>query len=273
MRVSEVCDGLGLVIALSASVAALAPARAPGFALRALAGGVIAIQIFNLARVIALALALAHWPEGFALLHERLFPWLTVLVLAAVLVPPRPLAALALLTAGFGLVWAPLAAPVAALFVGLVNAVLPLGLPELGQIAPGPGGWSIGTFLLAGTEPLRLYRAPLAPEAFTLAAPVILAAGTISRRWIWLVLAPPLMLLAFTLSVPGAVWGLAAAHAPATVLLADGAGGYLPAPYAPPAALWASARLAQNVLVHFLLLVAPVLALGAPIARKAGRAS
>ena len=262
VRVSEVCDGMGLIVALLATLLALAPGRGSAtWVIRRAALGVAAVQIFNLIRVVALTLALDRWPGGFALLHDRLFPMLTVLVIGVVLLPATWLLAFAALTVGLALLWAPIAGTVSALLVPIANALLPQGLVEMGEIALRNGTWSVGTMFLAGTDPVRLFLAPLEPQHFTLSMPVIAAAALLARRPLWLVFALPLMLAALVVAAPVTVWALAAAEAPVTLLRSDGAGAFVPEAYAPPEVIRAILRLVQNSLVHFLLLVLPFLAL------------
>ena len=57
----------------------------------------------------------------------------------------------------------------------------------------------------------------------------------------------------------GAVWGVADTHAPATLLLPDGSGAYIATEFTPRSTLQALLRLVQNTLVHFNLLVLPLL--------------
>lgn len=262
VRVGEVCDGMGLIVALLAVLLALAPKwRAMQWLLPRALLGIVAIQFFNLLRVVGLALALDRWPAGFGLLHDRLFPLLTVLVIGLALLSLRRLLLFGALVAGLELLWSPLAAGASDLLVPLANALLRLGPAEVGEIAHRAAGWSVGTLFLADTDPVRLFVAPLEPQHFTLAMPVVVAAVLLTRRPFWLVLALPLMLMALAVAAPVAVWALAETQAPVTLLRPDGAGAFSPEHYVPPEALRAMLRLAQNTLVHFLLLVLPFLAL------------
>lgn len=262
VRVSEVCDGTGLVIALAAALVALAPAPGGG---RQLAGrfvaGLALIQIFNLTRVLGLVLALDHAPGAFAPLHDTVFPALTVAVLGLVLLPLRQAALLAALAALAVAVLGPLVSAASSPVAAVANLFLPLGLPEVGTLALRPGGWSVGTFFLAQSDPVALHVAPLVPAHFLAALPVLAAAAVLSRRVLWLPAAFGLMLLALLIAAPVAVWSLALARAPVTLLVPDGAGAFLPVAYAVPETLLAALRLCQNALVHFLLLVLPFLVL------------
>lgn len=266
VRVSEVCDGMGLVVALAALVLALAPGGGGGrFWIARLALGLAAIQLFNLVRVVVLAWALDRWPAGFPLLHDQVFPLATLAVLGAAVLAPVRLGALALLTAGLGLLWTPLAPAAAAGLAAVANTLLAALAPaEVGTIAERGGVWTVGSLLLAGTEPLRLHLAPLNPAHFALALPAVAAAALLARRLWPLVLALPLMALALTIAAPVAVWALALAEAPATLLREVRPGAYAPEPFAVPETLRGALRVVQNALVHFNLLVLPILALALP---------
>lgn len=264
VRVSEVCDGMGLVVALLAAIVVLVPGQGGsiGWGLKRALIGLVAIQLFNLARVVFLALALGRGGAAFGVLHDQVFPLFTVFVIAAVLIPPARLAGFAGLAAILTLLWAPLAEPVSALLVPLANGMLEwTAQAEVGRIGETQGVWSVGTMLVAGTDPLRLYRAPLEPQHFTVALPVIVAAAGLMRRPGLLVLALPLMMAALCVAAPVAVMALAADKAPVLVLLPDGDGAFHAAEYVVPETLRGVLRLVQNTLVHFLLLVLPVLAL------------
>ena len=265
VRVSEVCDGMGLVVALIAAVVVLAPGRGAAAAVwigwRILAG-VAAIQVFNFLRVVALAQALGQGGKAFGALHDHVFPLLSVLVIAAVLIRFGRLAAFAVLAAVLWLLWVPVSGAVSALLVPPANAVLAGFAPTgVGEIARSQGLWSVGTMFVAASDPLQLYRAPIEPVHFTLALPVVAAAAVMVRRPGWLLLALPLMLAALCVAAPVAVMALADARAPVTVLLPAGDGSFVAADYALPETQRAVLRLAQNTIVHFLLLVLPVLVL------------
>lgn len=262
VRVSEVCDGMGLVVVLGALLAAFGLRRGRGWLLWRVLVGLLAIQVFNLFRVVSLTLALDGWPEVFGHLHDRLFPLLTVLLFAALLLPAARLAVFAALAVALTLLWTPLAGAVSALLVAPANLVLPVLSPsEVGAITQSAGTWSVGTQFLAGTDPLRLYRAPFEPRHFTLALPVILAAVLLARRPVWLIPAVVLMLMALCVAATVAVLNLGAGLSQPTVLLPQADGSFLASAYVAPEALLAGLRLLQNVLVHFLLLLLPFVVL------------
>lgn len=260
VRVSEVCDGHGLVLSLAAALAALAPGLRSG--LGRLALGLVAIQVFNLMRIVVLALVLSHAPGAFGIVHVGVFPLLTVVLLAVCVLPlPRALPLLAL-SLPLVLAWLPLADLAAQALVPPANLILSMVAgSEVGQIAQRAAGWTIGTNLLASEEAgqVRRFLGPLRPADFALALPLVLAAVALTRRPLWLVPALLSMLVALTLAAITTVWTLAAAHAPATLLVPDGTGALLAQDFTPPDTLRALIRLAQNTLVHLNLLVLPLL--------------
>lgn len=258
VRVSEVCDGHGLAISLAAALAAIAPKDG----LRRLALGLVAIQIFNLVRIVVLALALSRAPGAFDIVHAGIFPLLTVVLVAVNVLPlPRalPFLALSLLLV---LLWLPLADLAAQVLVPPANLILSLvSGPEVGQIALRAAGWTIGTNILASEDgsQVQLFLAPLRPADFALALPLVLAAIALVRRPLWLVAALVSMLVAMTLAAVTSVWSLAAAQSLATLLVPDGAGAFLAQDFSPPELPHSLVRLAQNTLVHLNLLVLPLL--------------
>lgn len=265
IRVGAVCDGHGLAISLAAGLAALRGGLAR------LALGLAAIQVFNLLRIAVLALLLAQAPAAFDTVHAGIFPFLTVALLAFCLLPAARAARLVLIALPLTALWLPLAdllsLPLAKAADLLLSA---LPAPEIGRLAQRAGGWSLGTNLLASAEggQVSLYLAPLRPADFALGAPVVLAAVLLARRPGGLALAAVTFPLALIAGAFTAVWSLAEAHAPATLLVPDGSGAFLPVDFTPPAAAQALVRLAQNALVHFNLLVLPLL-IAAPLRKPA----
>lgn len=263
VRVSEVCDGHGLAISLAAGLAAMATGLRQG--LVRLAAGILAIQVFNLIRIVALALALARAPDGFDALHTGIFPLLTVALVAVLVLPLSRALRYLLLALPFLLLWLPFADVLSRPVVLPANLILSLsGMPEIGQIALRPSGWSVGTHLLAAQSAagVELFLAPLRPSDFTLALPLILAAVVLARRPWGLVLALASIIAALALGAFTAVWALAAAQDHATLLVPDGEGAFLALDYAPSATAQAGVRLLQNVLVHLNLLVLPLIIAG-----------
>jgi exosortase/archaeosortase family protein len=270
VRVSEVCDGHGLAISLAAGLAALSTGRRQ--VIRRLIVGLLAIQVFNLARIVVLAAVLSAASGAFDIVHLRVFPYLTVALLAVLVLPMAralPLLALSLVLV---LLWLPLADVAASALVPAANLILSvLAGPEVGQIAERAAGWTIGSTLLAGEVDgqARLFLAPLRPADFALSVPVVLAAVALTRRPLWLVPAVMSMLLALTLAAVTSVWTLAAAQSPATLLVPDGAGAYVTQDFIPSDTLRAVLQLAQSTLVHLNLLVLPFLI--AAHGRKTGK--
>lgn len=258
VRVSEVCDGHGLAISLAAALVALLPRDG----MRRFLLGLVTIQLFNLARIVVLAMVLSAAPGAFDIVHAGIFPQLTVALLALCVLPlPRSLPFLAL-SLPLVLLWLPLADFVAQALVPPANLILSVVAgPEIGQIAQRAAGLTIGSNLLASESAGQVsrYLAPLRPADFALALPLVLAAVVMTRRPIWLVPALMSMLIALVLAAVTSVWSLAAAHAPATLLIPDGSGALLAQDFTPPDTARALVRLAQNVLVHLNLLVLPFL--------------
>lgn len=261
IRVSEVCDGLGLVVALAALLAAQAPGWRQG--LRRLAIGVAAIQGFNLLRIVVLALVLHHAPGAFDGLHLVLFPYLTIALIGVLVLRPARVVQMAALALPLILLWLWQADPLSALLVPPANLILSVLAPaEVTSIAATGTGWSVGSLFLASEDPVALFRAPIRPADFALAMPVLAAAALRSGHMAGLVAAPALMVAALALGAETAVWGLASGSM--VVLSPDGTGAFLPMPYARPETAVALVGLMQNVLVHFTLLVLPLLMLHRP---------
>ena len=260
VRVSEVCDGHGLAISLAAALAALTPRD--GFMRLALA--LVAIQVFNLLRIVALALILSAAPEAFDLVHVVVFPLLTVALLAVCVLPLSRALLLMALSLPLVLIWLPLADLAAEVLVPPANLILSLVAgPEVGQIALRAAGWTIGSNLMASEEAgqVRLFLAPLRPADFALALPLVLAAIALTRRPLWLIPVLVSMLLALSLAAVTSVWTLAGAQSSATLLVPDGTGAFVAQDFTPPEVLRAVVKLAQNTLVHLNLLVLPFLIL------------
>lgn len=258
VRVSEVCDGHGLAISLAAALAALLPRDG----LWRLVLGLVAIQLFNLIRIVVLALVLSGAPGWFDIVHAGIFPLLTVALLAFCVLPLRRTLPLLALSVPLILLWLPFADLFAQALVPPANLILSLVAgPEVGQIAQRAAGWTIGTNLLASESAGQVsrYLAPLRPADFALALPLLLAAVALTRRPLWLIAALLSMIAALALAAVTSVWSLAAAHAPATLLIPDGRGAMLAQDFTPPEITRALVRLAQNVIVHLNLLVLPFL--------------
>lgn len=263
VRVSEVCDGHGLAIALAASLVGLSGGQNGG--LRRFALGLVAIQVFNLARIVVLALVLSRAPGAFDIVHTGVFPLLTVALLALCTLPLPTALPLLAVSLPLVLLWLPLADLASQLLVPPANMILSLVAgPEVGQVAQRAAGWTIGTNLLASNEAgdVRLFVAPLRPADFALGVPLVLAAIALTRRPVWLVPALFSMLTALTIAAVTTVWALAAGQADAKLLVPDGLGAFTPQDFAPPESLRALLRVVQNSLVHLNLLVLPFLIVG-----------
>ncbi|MDF0603260.1 hypothetical protein P1J78_21200 [Psychromarinibacter sp. C21-152] len=268
--VSEVCDGHGLVAAWAAICAALAPGSARGIAATLI--GLLAIQVFNLLRVIALVAGLSHGPDLFQTLHLEAFPLLTAALMAALTatvapVGARRLAAALALGLGLAVLWYSVAENIAgAILVPFANAVLAAFGPDLVRgISGAEGAWSIATTLVARAEPLAFYSLPIHPADFLVALPALLAAAIVARRGA-VVVALALCAAGVALAL-GTVTGLWSAMEQAGAPLQKAPGGGTAAEIVPaeqPGAIVRGvARLAQNLIVHANLLVLPALLLAA----------
>jgi exosortase/archaeosortase family protein len=256
VRVSEVCDGHGLAISLAAALAGLLPRDGIWrFVL-----GLVAIQLFNLIRIVVLALVLSGAPGWFDVVHAGIFPLLTVALLAICVLPLRRALPLLALSVPLILLWLPFADFYAQALVPPANLILSLFAgPEVGQIAQRAAGWTIGTNLMASESAGQVsrYLAPLRPADFALALPLLLAAVALTRRPLLLIPALLSMTAALSVAAVTSVWVLAGVHTPATLLIPDGSGAVLAQDFTPPDTARALLRLAQNVLVHLNLLVLP----------------
>jgi exosortase/archaeosortase family protein len=281
MEVTSVCDGNGLAVAAVALVAALAGGRGLARAGALVLAGLAAIQIFNLLRILVLGLVLHLAPGRFEAVHLDLFPILTAalfLLAAGGLAGAHPARiGLALgLVLLFGLIWSfGLAALAARPLAGLANLILSIAPVGIGPLSPRPEGWLVESMVLAQAEPAILHRAAIAPADFAIALPLILAAllAAPSRAGALAGLAGlAVMGLALALGALTAVWAVLKAGPVLGLLVAQPGGSYALTAYAPPAeALVAVVRLAQNVLVHFNLLVLPGLILARAATRPAAR--
>jgi exosortase/archaeosortase family protein len=266
--VTEVCDGHGLVAAWLALCAAL---RGTGAArLRLALAGILAIQLFNLLRVLVLAVVLSAAPGRFEGVHLLVFPLLTVALFALLLaalgaVAPRRAALACGIGLGLAAAWAVVAAPAAGLLLAPpANGLLALFAgPDLAGLRPAEGGWVVATERLAALDPPSFLRAPIHPEDFAIALPALLAAALAVRGGLgWLAAGLALMPVALALGAVTAGWALPVAGTPGQVVILGPGGGVTLVPYAPPAeGAQALVRLAQNGIVHFNLLVLPLLVL------------
>lgn len=279
MEVTRVCDGNGLAVAAAGLVAALAWRRGWRWGVLAFAVALVAIQAFNLLRIVILGVVLHLDPARFDAVHLDVFPLLTAagFLLAAGLMRRTPLRRLTValaLVAAFGAVWTlGLAALSAAPLAGLANLLLVAAPAGIGPIAPRPEGWLVETMALAQVDPAILHRAAIWPADFAIALPVILAAlaAAPSRRGA-LALAAGLAVMVVALALGAVTEALAVLQAgPVLGMLQTQPDGSLALlPYLPPGdGAVASLRLAQNVLVHFNLLVLPGLILSMAKARAA----
>ncbi|QQA43596.1 hypothetical protein [Pelagovum pacificum] len=267
--VTSVCDGHGLLIGWLALLAALTPP--PRRALTAAVGGILAIQLFNLVRIVVLALVLGQSERAFVGVHLFAFPLLTGILLAALaLTTARQPGALvfAVLAVGLSILWVLLAGPAAHVAALLANGLLALGGPaEVGEIAQRSVGWTVGSSVIAETSPLAFLLAPLDPADFLLPAPLLVASLIAARPgWRDATLAGAGFLIAALLAIAIAavtsIAALADAYGLTQIAVPSGAGTVTAEPYAAPGETTiATLRLTQNMLVHLNLLVLPALVL------------
>ncbi|NKB28560.1 MAG: hypothetical protein GKR99_13805 [Rhodobacteraceae bacterium] len=81
VKVTEVCDGHGLLAAWLVLAMVWKGPRPTRAAIRWLLAGVVAIQAFNLARIIILAATIATSPGTFEFMHLTVFPLATALLM------------------------------------------------------------------------------------------------------------------------------------------------------------------------------------------------
>ncbi len=266
--VTDVCDGHGLVAAWLAVTAALTHNwRA---ALRMAAIGLVVIEVFNFARVMALAVTLASAPSAFEAVHLFIFPLLTVAVFAATLVvapglPRRRMGMAILVGSGLAVAWGFVAAAVSgALLVPPANLLLalldPVGIDTLRQ---GDSGWVVATWRLAAIDPPAFLIAPIYPQDFAIALPALIGAAIAVRGgYGGVVLALVFMGVALVLGTMTAGWSAPEMDGLGQMVSVGADGSVTVGAYnAPTETLQALVRLAQNGLVHFNLLVLPLLIL------------
>lgn len=266
--VTEVCDGHGLIAAWLALTVALT--RSWAGALRMAVAGILAIQLFNLFRIVLLAVTVAASPSAFETVHLFVFPLLTVggFALLALWIPGLPTRRV-MLALGLGTVfavpWLFVAAPVSGtLLVPGANLLLWLFDPyAIETITPRGDGWVVSTLRLASLDPPAFLVAPIHPEDFAIALPALLAAAFALRGGVGaLGLAAFLMITGLALGALTAGWSLASAIATEQIVEIAGDGSITVLPYVAPSETWQGlVRLAQNGAVHFNLLVLPILVL------------
>jgi exosortase/archaeosortase family protein len=261
--VTTVCDGHGLIIAWGGLITALRPGWHAG--LRAMAVGILAIILFNLIRIVALAATLAHAPTAFGTVHAYVFPLLTVGLMLHLSGAAKTWA-VALVMTGMAALWFFLGPLItSAIFVPLANTCLALVGPEgIGTIALRAPGWTVDSTLIARADPLAFHMAGFDPNDFTLAVPVLLAAVVLVRPvWPGFALGVLLIMVTLLTGASAALWSVASANDVSEMAIRE-LDGLRAVPYAPAGeTARAAMSLIQNVLVHLNLLVLPVLILSA----------
>ena len=243
VEVTTICDGHGIIVAWAALLATLTRSWRTG--VMALLIGFLTIQALNVLRIVVLFELISAGESLFEIAHLYVFPLLTaaVVVVLYCVLAGKPLAlrfsvALILVSA----IWFPLRDDIA-------NAVmLPIaqGWPLIFGNAPFAGATVVGDALdvaLAEGGRFAIY-----PSDFAIAVPVLLATLAVAPpRWALLALALGLMVAGFLLGLHTMAWPRLAAAVPS----GD--------PRLASQTVVSVAHLAQNVAVHFMLLVPPTI--------------
>lgn len=264
VRVSDVCDGIGLIVALVAVAIALwgsGPGKTYTTLARQILVGIAAILLFNLVRVIVLVLVLGWATDSFETVHLVIFPFLTFVLISALFVGREKVLLLWGMVVGLAALWQVLSGAFVPVLMALSNLVLNVIAPAvIGDLVTGARGLSVvETLLIANLDSVQLFSAPFAPLDFMVALPMVVAASILSRSLWPLVMALVFMMLALICGVFTAVWALADAQAPVKYLVSDGAGAFTVADYVFPAAMQTTVAVLQNTFVHFNFLVLPIL--------------
>jgi len=278
IEVTEACDGHGLLIAWVAILLLMQLSLKKR--LLFFFAGFLIIQLFNLLRINVLFAVSQLGMQTFNAAHYYIFPLLTALLmlLLTAFINPK-LQKSVLLTVGLTIIIATLwfligeditialTLPAAE----FVNGIL--GFDEVGRAVEREAGWRVMSQLVQSQTPLRFYLYPFYPADFTLALPVILASVLAMRSGLgYLALAIVSMAVALALNYHTGIWTIAIAKDVAFLALSQGDGTAVLVRYeAPSAVLLEAFRLAQNVVVHFLLLVCPVVVLLDGVPRDDGR--
>ena len=258
--VTSVCDGHGLLVSWAALI--LATARSTQSGLWALLAGAILIQAVNILRVVVLFLVVPAGPQAFEFAHIYVFPILTGATMLALFAGLsganwRIVAAVLALVLVLATLWysvqhgaaAVLLVPIAEMYASVRGEMC--GLLSDGQRL------RCSTGLLTGPDALTL---TLYPADYLLAIPLLLAALGLQPRAFWILPVAILgMGVALVLSIETSTWVHAAHALRSGQDLLDIS---TDAAYVPPNGFTeGSVRLAQNVIVHFNLLVLPMLIL------------
>lgn len=270
LSVTDACDGLGISMVYLAIVAALRRGPVSWIELaKAAFAGFLIIQAVNLIRIVLLYAMLPASSAAFEITHFNVFPLASsalVALLVAVagnLLPPgagRSIVLWSAIAIAAAVIWHFIGQTVTGLvLVPLANLAMGLVPGRLANtIALETGQYFVNTNLVTSTTPLRAASLPFAPEAFSLAVPLLAASFVMSgkplRAKLLLAVAALLsMAVAMSIAAVTVAQGEAAAAGLGQVIV----GGRLE-PYAPPQAVIRAILAAiQNGFVHFNLFVFP----------------
>ncbi|MFN4142818.1 hypothetical protein [Aestuariivirga sp.] len=291
LSVTSACDGLGLTVTLLSTLAALA---APPFSwaryLAVAGAGFVLIQAFNLARILSLYGLLPATSAGFELVHFHIFPLLSALLIAGIVllaghrsfsVPAGALLRWCAIALAGAVIWhfvadavtGAILVPLSSATIRLVPGMLVIGISEQG------GGHFIDTTLVTSHAPVSLASLPFSPRDFAVGFPLLAASLLVAN-------APPkskllvalMALLGMALAVSAAAFTLAQGEAVAAGLTQLASSSRLES-YEPPGGASRSVLAAlQNCAVYFNLFIMPFVIFflpttRPPLARRAERGS
>ncbi len=270
LSVTDACDGLGISVVYLAIIVALQRGAIAWMSLaKAALAGFLIIQAVNLVRIVLLYAMLPAGSAMFEATHFDVFPLassaLVALLVAAAgnLIPPAAVRTIFLWVAvaiAAGLLWYVIGQAVTGLvLVPLANLLMALVPGALANaIDLQDSRYFVNTNLVTSLTPLRAASLPFAPEAFSLAVPLVAASFVMSQKPVkakLLLTVAALLVMAAAMSI--AAYAEAQGEAAAAGLAQVIAGGQLQS-YAPPQALMRAILAAvQNCFVHFNLFVLP----------------
>ncbi len=271
LNVTDACDGIGLFVVLVATVfGALVLPFQLRLAALFLALAFVAIQFFNIIRIVTLFMMMPAQSRGFETTHLYIFPLLSAVIIAGLMIVGSSfrqvfsrrtsviwllsLIAAAIAWYFWGHTFTRLTVlPLANIFIGLFSGSLLSGIDADHATS------AIQTHLVQSHAPLSTVKLPFYITDFTLAAPLIIASLGISKlRRTYCILASAIILVSMAMAMAIAAitetQGFAVASKITEVVDAVG----LPVAYTVTADIWRTVlTTAQDTLVYFNLLVAP----------------
>lgn len=270
LSVTDACDGLGISVVFVSVAAALQRNgfQWPAFAKAALASLAI-IQAVNLIRIVLLYEMLPAHSAIFDITHFHAFPLASSALVAALvaatgnLLPQeagRKLLLWLAIAVCAAIIWyfinltvtGAMLVPVANVLVALLSGSL------IDSIAADAGRHFVNTNLVTSTSPLCAASLPFAPDAFSLALPLLVASLVMSRaplktKGLMAVVTVVSMAVAMTIAAITQAQGEAVASNLTQVIAAGRI-----APYQPPLSITRAVLAAvQNTIVYFNLFVVP----------------